>query len=144
MVLTLFVIALHLGCSPVWSAGTTIVEDREAWLLKACFESVPFETEFFICQKDEHKRFRVFDKSSFFREVSFTLPCNGSVDIKHKELDRSDMYKPFNLIIENVKIEGQLIKLLFYRPYSGAVVSLTFEDKGTNNFYLVDFHVGSI
>lgn len=120
-------------------------ENNSIKLLKNAFESEAFSSQFFICQKPQHKRFIVFDKASFFEDgLTISLPCDGGwVEVSHKMVDREKYYEPYNLILENVLQRGTLITLIFYRPYSGGVVNITFKKLG-DDFVLEDFFVGDI
>lgn len=133
-----------LQCS---SAKDISVQDKSnsIELLKKAFESEAFSVQFFICQKPQHKNFRLFDKTSFFEEgATIFLPCNeGLVEVSHTMVDREKYYEPYNLILESVSQIDEVFTLIFYRPYSGGVVNIKFKRIG-NDFVLEDYVVGDI
>ena len=118
-------ISFLLGC------GNNSKEVEYCKLLNEAISSKYIQKEFFLCE--DKTEFILYDKQKRFKNCAQLNVCGKEIKISHdrkyNELNSNDNYstKDNSIIILHkiIKIDSTY-KLYFWRPYSGAVVNLTY------------------
>jgi hypothetical protein len=112
----------------------------ECTLLEKASLSEAFAREFFIC-KSNNDTFKIYDKVFFTRGAcAFKSVCEKNMEVlEGKPLQET---LPENIILYRVDKKFKRWKLYFWRPYSGAVVMLTYKRR-INGIKLISSEIGS-
>lgn len=134
--------AVLLGC------GDKVKKFNSCSLLIEAISSEHTKREFFLCKDDT--QFILYDKNGIFKNCTQLNVCEKEVvishDKKYDELSPNDNRSTKDksiIILHKVEKVGANYKLYFWRPYSGAVVNLTFRQNG-HKFELTDYVIGTL
>lgn len=116
-------------------------------LLKNAIETEYFNREFSICQNNQS--FIIYDKNKVFPHCSSFELCGKSIFITQDSIYRDFSpnkyeYKeyPSIIVLYRIVIDRKKNSLMFWRPYSGANLTLTFQKK-KKAYKLIDYETGT-
>lgn len=116
-------------------------------LLIEAFSSEHLQREFSLC-KDETS-FILYDKEEVLENCGLFDVCGKTIGIsydkKYDKLSPNDNRSTKDksiIILHRVEIKGEYYTLYFWRPFSGAVVNLTYKKSG-DKFDLVGHTIGT-
>ncbi len=138
----IIIFGVLLGC------GDKVKNFGNCSLLIEAISSEHTQREFFLCKDDT--QFVLYDKNGIFENCTQLKVCEKEVvisqDKKYDELSPNDNRSTKDksiIILHKVEKVGANHKLYFWRPYSGAVVNLTFRQNG-RKFELADYVIGTL
>lgn len=116
-------------------------------LLKAAVETEHFKREFLLCKNN--RTLFIFDKKKVFTHCSSFEVCGNSVfltqDTVYSDLSpekHGNNKYPDIIVLYNIVIKKKNYSLMFWRPYSGANLILTFKKK-KNSYKLSYYEIGT-
>lgn len=121
--------------------------DNNCGLLNEALLSEHIQREFSMCEDDA--KIILYDKKGVFEDCDKLSACGKEIRISHDE--KYDELSPNNnrstkdksiIILHRMERDDLDYILYFWRPYSGAVVNLTYRRKG-DKFELVDYVIGT-
>ena len=134
----------------IWSAGCSVIRHSGAVrceVLNIALNSNIVQREFVLC--DSKGTYILFDKDGSKRLCNPISTCTSVVgesnDAKYDKLDPNNNFLNIDehvIVLYDTKVVGREYTINLWKPYSGAVVNMTYE-KNKDTFILVDYTIGS-